>query len=99
MHSNKTLEMGLECYSTIRMEIDRMQSPHEIFCYSDSVPAPYAGGKQVASWPRAVFVSRIQEQYFNPWTNINPNEILRFSSYRAENTLSLGYKNQSVNAV
>ena len=91
--------MRSECYSTARVGIDRMQSLHEIFCYSATVPAPYAGCKQVASWPGSVFLSRIQEQYFNPWTNINLNEILRFSSYDAENTLPLGYKNQSVNAV
>ena len=30
---------------------------------------------------------------------INPNFISTFSSYRAENTLHVGYKNQSVNAV
>jgi len=30
---------------------------------------------------------------------INLNDIYRFSSYRAVNTLRLGYKNQTVNAV
>jgi hypothetical protein len=32
-------------------------------------------------------------------TNLNPNYSQRFSPYRAVNTLRLGYKNQSVNAV
>ena len=45
-------------------------------------------------------VMDINARYINPWkAKIKLGYVQRFSQYRAVNTLRLGYKNQSVNAV
>jgi hypothetical protein len=54
------------------------------------------GGKQKYSGKN---LSRCLFVYHTYKTKINLNYISKFSSYRAVNTLRLGYKNQSVNAV